>query len=325
MCKGKEKYTIKQFQEDYPDENACLDKVFRLVYCGLKCCPKCNKEVTFRRVSTRRCYQCPNCYHQLYPCRSTIFEKSTTPLTYWFYTIFLFTVSKNGLSAMEVMRQIGVTYKTAWRILRQIRTLFADEETIFSGIVQVDETFVGGLNKNRHYGKKVAHSQGRSFKDKTPVFGAVQPNTYTITANAAGEEKKVIDVPSKAQCFVVPDTKGKSIRPIIRRIVKPGSIIVSDEWHAYNGLSGQYDHRIVDHARKEYVNANGDTSNAAENLWSCVKRTLKGCYIHISPKYLQSYVNECTFRFDNRLNKGIFHTLLSLISPCRAGSLTPSL
>lgn len=324
MCKDSKKYTIKQFREEYPDENACLDKVFKLVYRGLSNCPKCDKAVTFRRVATRRCYQCPKCYHQLYPCRSTIFEKSTTPLTYWFYTIFLFTVSKNGISAMEVMRQVGVTYKTAWRMLKQVRTLFADRETVFTGIVQVDETFVGGLNKNRHWDKKVEKSQGRSFKDKTPVFGAVQANTYKIITTISGKEKKVIDVASKVQCFVIPDTKGKSIRPIIRRIVKPGSIIVSDEWHAYTGLSKQYDHRIVDHARKEYVNANGDTSNAAENLWSCVKRTIKGSYIHVSPKYLQSYVNECSFRFNNRTNKGIFNELLTLISS-PVCSLMPSL
>lgn len=219
---------------------------------------------------------------------------------------------------MELTRQIGVSYKTAWRMLKQIRTLLSNDDTTLSQIVQVDETFVGGKNKNRHADKKVKNSQGRSYKDKTPVFGALTPNTYKTVTTRTGRTKQVIDVPSKVKCYVVPDTKSSSIQPIIKSIVKAGSVVVSDEWCAYTGLNSTYDHRIVDHGRKEYVNDNGDTSNAVENVWSVLKRTINGSYIHVSPKYLQLYANECTFKFNNRDNAGIFNTIVSLISSSRA-------
>lgn len=194
MCKDNKKYTIKQFREEYPDEKACLDKVFKLIYADLKTCPKCNCVVSYRRISTRRSYQCPKCYNQLYPTKGTIFEKSTTPLTYWFYAMFLFTISKNGLSAMELMRQIGVTYKTAWRMLRQIRTLIKADNSLMEDIVSADECFIGGKNKNRHWDKKVKNSQGRSFKDKTPVMGMLSNG--------------------KVRAFVVKDTKSESLHPV---------------------------------------------------------------------------------------------------------------
>jgi transposase len=293
MCKDNQKFTIKQFREQYPDENACLNKVFELSFPGLTCCPKCSKEVTFRRIPTRMCYQCPKCYYQLFPMAGTIFERSTTPLTHWFYAMFLFCVSKNGISAMELMRQIGVTYKCAWRMLRQIRKLIQTDTDLMEGIVEADETFVGGKNKNRHYDKKVEQSQGRSFKDKTPVMGILSGG--------------------KVRAFVVKNTKTSSLRPLIHGNVKFGSLLVTDEWMGYNGLTGSYDHRVVDHRRGQYVDKDGNTSNRIENFWSVLKRTLKGSYIQVSRKYLQLYVNECVFRYNNRQNPAIFHQLLSFV------------
>lgn len=276
MCNNTKKYTIKQFREDYPTEEICLDKVFKLVYKDLIICPKCNCSVTYKRVSTRRCYQCPKCYNQLYPTAGTIFEKSTTPLMYWFYAIFLFTASKNGLSAMELQRQIGVTYKTAFRMLKQIRSMIKEDSSVMSGI------------------KRVAHSQGRSYKDKVPVFGILQRG-------------------GKVRAFTVDNVKSETLRPMIYSNIQKGSSIMTDEWTSYSGLSKHYNHEIVYHGRGQYVNGNCYT-NGLENFWSIVKRTINGSYIHVSGKYMQYYINECVFRFNNRDNKQIFNQLVSCLS-----------
>jgi transposase len=290
-------YSIKQFRLDYPDEQACLDKVFQLTYKDLNICPKCSETTKFRRIPTRRCYQCTKCYHQIYPCASTIFDKSRTPLMYWFYAMFLFTASKNGISACELQRQIGVTYKTAWRILKHIRILLSnDSQDLFTNtsIIEVDETFVGGKNKNRHTDKKVAQSQGRSFKDKVPVLGMLE---------RGGQVKSV----------VIDNTSSKQVKPHLYNNIPGGAIVMSDEWHAYKGLGSYYNHSIVDHSKKCYVN--GETStNGIENFWSVLKRTFNGSYIHISKKYLQLYVDECVFRFNHKKDVLIFNSLLNCLS-----------
>lgn len=292
------KYTIQQFRKEFSTEEDCLQKVFNLKYGNLKICPSCDKETSFRRVTTRKCYQCTKCYHQFYPCKNTIFENSKTPLTYWFYAMFLFTVSKNGISAYELQRQLGVTYKTAWRILKQIRILLSENDTVVftnESIVELDETFVGGKNKNRHKDKKVEKAQGRSFKDKVPVLGMLERS-------------------GKVKCFVIPDTSSKTIHPYIFKNIPFGTTIMTDEWTAYNNLNKFYEHNKCDHSKKIYVDGNAHT-NGMENFWSNVKRTLNGSYIHVSKKYLQLYINECSFRFNNRKSKiPIFYNLMDCLS-----------
>lgn len=286
-------YTINNFKTDYPTDEACLNKIFMLRTESLKRCPKCGKEVTFQKVKDRRCYYCPKCYYQYYPTKGTIFEKTTTPLTYWFYSIFLFTTSKNGLSACELQRQIGVTYKTAFRMLHQIRTLLSDDSELFNGIIELDESYIGGKNKNRHKDKRVKNSQGRSYKDKIPIFGILQRG-------------------GNVSAYVVSDVKSLTLTPIIVNKVAFGSKIMTDEWNSYSSLRNlNYSHEVVYHSRGEYVKNNCYT-NGLENFWSVVKRTINGSYIHVSKKYMQNYMNEVSFRYNNRSNKNIFKTLLNL-------------
>ncbi|MNS94650.1 ISXO2-like transposase domain protein [compost metagenome] len=155
------------------------------------------------------------------------------------------------------------------------------------GTVEMDETFVGGKNKNRHKDKKVKQSQGRSFKDKTPVFGMLQRSS-----------------PSRVICRVVPDTKAKSIQPIITEKVKKNTTVMTDEWQAYNGLEARYNRFFVDHGRGQYADEGGVTTNRIENFWSCFKRTLNGAYNNrVSSKHLQRYADESSFRFNTRENK----------------------
>lgn len=286
-------YTISQFKAEFPNEDACLNRVFELTHGHGKPCPNCHRKVIYRKMKNRKCYQCNKCYKQLYPCAGTIFEKSSTPLTYWFYAMFLFTHSKNGISACELKRQLGVTYKTAWRMLKQIRSLIKENKATLSGYIELDETFVGGKNKNRHYDKKIEGSQGRSFKDKTPVFGMLQRggNVYA---------------------YVVPNTKASSLMPIAMTKIAKGSTVYTDEWEAYNPMNKDYNREFVFHRRGEYAVGNC-TTNRIENFWSVLKRTINGSYIRVSPKYLQLYVNECAFRYNNRTNKHIFKELLTYL------------
>lgn len=284
------RYTIKHFEADYPNDDACLDKLYSLRFGNLKRCQKCNCKKSYRRLKGRKCYYCPNCYNQVYPMAGTIFEGSSTSLKSWFFAMFLFSTSKNGFSAAELQRTIGVTYKCAWRMLHQIRKLVAQKESLLEGVFEVDETFVGGKNRNRHLDKKIEKSGGRNPKDKVAVLGILQ---------RGGE----------VRTLVLKKTRARYILPFIRQNIKPGSVIQSDEFRAYNDLSRDYTHKAVDHSKGQYV-SEGVTTNRIENFWSIYKRSLKGSYVHVSRKYLQAYSDEITFRFNNRDNRGIFNTLV---------------
>jgi len=144
----KEKFTIKQFNEMYPDDSACLQQIFDNRYGNVNECPHCNKTTKFYRTAEgRKCYSCEWCGYQIHPLAGTIFHKSSTSLKSWFYAMFLFSCSKNGVSGKELERQLGVTYKTGWRMAKQIRMLFDEGIDLLTGVVEIDETYVGGKEK----------------------------------------------------------------------------------------------------------------------------------------------------------------------------------
>ena len=287
------KYTIKEFRNDYPNDDACLDRIFQLRYHNLVC-PKCEGTKPFVKITNRRAYQCPTCSFQLYPTQGTIFEKTTTPLTYWFQAIYLQTTTRNGVAAKELERQLCVCYKTALRMAHQIKILMANR-TIepLTGVIEGDETFIGGLNKNRHADKKVEDSQGRSCKDKVPVIGILKRGGHIIA--------KVVD-----------NTSGESLIPFIEeRVTKDESILITDEWGAYNSLCKEIHHVVINHNEKEYVRGAFHT-NTIEGFWSQLKRTIKGTHIHVSKRHLQKYVDEVCFRYENRNKQDtMFETILS--------------
>lgn len=288
------KYTITHFRKDYPNNDACLHKIYTIRYKDLKTCPKCGNDANYKKVATRMCYYCPECYNQIHPMAGTIFEKSTTPLVDWFYAMYLFSQSKNGLSARELQRHIDVTYKTAFRMMHKIRNLLETDIELLEGIYELDETYIGGKNKNRHQDKKYTNCQGRSTVDKEAVFGLLNRD-------------------GKVVAYRVPDVSAETLMPIIEATIPKGSTVNTDEWKSYNGLAkANYNHKTVYHNRGQY--ADGDTTtNRVENYWSNVKRTLKGCYITVSPKYLQNYVNEVTYKYNNRGAKSLFNDLIAKV------------
>ncbi len=279
------KFTINEFHKQYPDDDACLNEIFRQRYGSWKICPICEVETKFHKISKRKCYSCQNCGYQLHPLANTIYHKSSTPLKNWFYAMYLFSVSKNGVSAKELQRQIGCTYKTAWRMAKQIRLLMSQVKDIFSDTVEIDETYVGGHRKGK---------RGRGADGKTSVLGIVQRK-------------------SKLMAEVVSDTKSKTVKPIIRSNVKLGTTIVTDEYRSYRGLQREYNHKTVCHGVGEYVVENMHT-NTIEGFWSIIKRSISGTYVSVSPKYLQSYLNEFSYRYNyHKENLPMFTHLLSRV------------
>lgn len=292
------KYTITQFRADYPNEDACLDKLFQIRFTNLVC-PKCENDKPFTRVKNRRSYQCPCCGFQLYPTQGTVFEKTTTPLTYWFYAIYLQTTTRNGVAAKELERQLNVCYKTALRMAHQIKKLMADNNTDqFFGQVEIDETYLGGKPGNMKNSKK-AELDKRYLRDsregKTTIFGILDRDGRVFT--------KVVEAPTK-----------EILIPIIKAKINEASHISSDTANVYKSLQFDYIHDSVNHTMREW--AAGDFHvNTIESFWNQVKRTIKGTHISVSPKHIQKYLDEVAFRWEHRKKQGaMFDIILSRVA-----------
>ena len=270
------RYTKKQFEAEYPNDDACLEAVFQNRFGDLKICPKCGvSDTKFYRVKKRQCYACMHCGYQLHPLAGTIFRKTTTPLKDWFYAIYLFSVSKNGVSAKELERHLGVTYKTAWRMAKQIRLLMAAEMGLLSGELEVDETYIGGKGSN----KKKFRNTNRDYQQV--VFGMVERGGSAIAKH-------------------VKSSGARAILPEIQKGVQLNSQIYSDEYGVYKTLNRiGYQHATVNHRMGQYRKGKAHTQTI-EGLWSQMKRSMDGTYHVVSPKYLQSYVDEFVFRYNFR-------------------------
>jgi transposase len=277
------KYTIKNFNNDFATDDDCLEYVFKARYGWLVECPHCGQKFAYSKVSKRKYYKCAFGGCEIYPLADTIFHKSSTPLKLWFHAIYLFSVSKNGVSAKELERQIGVTYKTAWRMCTQIRKLFeVDGGDKLSGTVEVDETYVGGAKKGK---------RGRGADGKAPVIGVVERQ---------GQVKAVVGV----------NTKASTVLPFINDSVEKGARVITDEYASYTRVSmNGFKHEKIKHKDKQYVVGDVHT-NTIEGFWSQLKRSIDGTYHSVSPKYLQRYVDEFAYRYNHRKVGALFPHLL---------------
>lgn len=288
------KYTFKQFQSEYPTDDACLDRILEMRFGGHEFdCPGCGVATKFHRIAKRRAYACQACGHHVYPCVGTPFEKSRTPLTNWFFAMYLMTSTRHGVAAKELERQLGCTYKTAWRMAHEIRKLMAnaDDHEPLSGHIEIDETFVGGRRKG---GKKHGIT-GRGAK-KAVVFGMAQRGG-TVRAGP------------------IPNVSRATVMPIITANVQRGSEISTDEFPTYKILGKYgYRHSTVNHSAKEY--ARGSTHvNTLENYWGQLKRGIRGTHIHVSKQHLWKYVSEFSFRYNLRKTPGLmFNRLVFALS-----------
>lgn len=227
------KVTLEDMQRKYPDEKACLERIIKQQYPNGITCVKCGViDAKHHYVAGRKCYACQWCGHQVFPTAGTIFDHSSTPLTKWFYAIYLMAQTRTGISAKQLERELGVTYKTAWRMFTKIRSCLEEGGNAFGsggGDVEVDETYVGGVRKGK---------RGRGAAGKTPVVGVV--------------ERK-----GRIKAKKVPNTKAETVMPIIEDTVAPDATIHTDDYASYNKLGERgWDHQVVAHSNGVYVVGN---------------------------------------------------------------------
>jgi transposase len=278
-----ENYTLAEFNEQFPDQRARLDYMFRQRWPNGGTCAECGKKDCFYPVEKRRSYSCSWCGYQLYPTAGTIFHKSSTSLKSWFFAIFLMSTSRNGVAAAEIERQVGVTYKTAWRMCHEIRKLMADGPSKLRGVVEADETYVGGKRKGK---------RGRGAAGKTPVVGLVE--------RGGDVQAKVVSKVTTAQTF-----------SNLARSVEKGATIYTDELAVYNYAKRfGYKHGVVNHGQKQYVLGPIHT-NTIEGFWSQLKRSIDGTHHHVSGKHLQKYVDEFVFRYNRRFASSSMFSLMT--------------
>lgn len=262
----------------FKDNSTCIEFLEQQRWGKNPICPFCGSKKVYR---TNRGFKCGDCKKKFTVTVGTIFEHSKIKLNTWFAAVYLCTAHKKGISSLQLHRDLGITQKTAWFMEHRIREMLRSKNSplLLEGTVQADETFVGGKNKNRHADKKVEKSQGRSVKDKTPVFG--------------------LENDGKVNLKVIPNTQAKTLKPIIKNLVKKGAIVITDEWGGYNGLSKDYNHKVLNHKEGEYVK-DGFTTNSIDGFWSLLKRGIFGIYHSTSPQHLHRYCDEFSYRYNTR-------------------------
>src|SRR5215204_3990287 len=279
------KYTLQDFEKQFPTDDACLEWLKDYLYPEGIFCATCERITKHHKVVSRKSYSCDYCGHHVHPTADTIYHKSSTPLRLWFYAIYLMASTRCGISAKQIEREIGVTYKTAWRMFHKIRSLLEQDAPLFDGTVEADEAYVGGAAKWRNKG--IPENKGRGPVDKTPVFGMAQ----------RGKEGQSGTIVAK----VVDDAGAKSILPHVRTKVLPESVVYTDEAavYRYNLPDMGYQHDWASHSNKVYVSGDVHT-NTIDGFWTHLKRGVSGVYRGVSPKHLQSYLDEYVFRYNNR-------------------------
>lgn len=294
------RYTVADFNAEFPNDDTCLEFLKEQRWPnGVTWCEKCGKDRKHYRVSGRTAFACDHCGSHIYPLAGTVFEKTTTPLETWFYAMYLMGSTRCGISAKQIQRETGVTYKTAWRMFKQIRTLLSEEGLQLEGsTVEMDETYHGGKRRGRF-----AAMPGRpnDLSNKVPVIGIVERST----------PQRIGRVVAK----VATDAKKATLHGMAKEYVLPASTIFTDEWVGYDGLEkAGYAHRRIRHNAKVYVQGDVHTQTI-EGFWSTVKRGIGGVYHNVSAKYLQEYLNEYCFRY-NRRDQGnlLFKRILERVS-----------
>ncbi len=283
-------FTVVDFFKRFPTDDYCLNHLMEIRFGTSFECPKCKKHSRFTKVQKRPVYQCQWCAHQISPMAGTPFEKSRTPLQKWFYAMYLFTTSRHGVPAKELQRQLGVTYKTAWRMGHEIRKYMTnvDGDNQYGGHVEMDETFMGGRKRNR----SPSYKRESPFKGKTIVYGMVERD-------------------GKVQTYVIDKRTRKTIKKHVDAKVVAGTVISTDEAPCYQFLEKDgFEHGTVCHEHDEWVNGIHHT-NTIEGFWSRLKNSIRGTHIHVSKKYLPNYLGEFEYRYNMRKSpKWMFERLL---------------
>jgi len=292
-------YSVTEFLSEFPDDAACLEHLWRTRYApdGEHAhCPRCDCERVFKRYATaqqRQSWTCTGCGHHVHPTAGTIFHRSSTSLRLWFHAMYLMTSTRCGISAKQLERELGVHYKTAWRMFNKIRNeLMGDDELALplAGKVEIDETSWGGRPRKKLKTRK----EVAAFREaKTTVLGMVERG-------------------GRVRVRVIASRRGEPLSGAVRANVNPEAIIFTDDWMAYKPLSREYaDHRVINHSAGDYVI--GDIyTNTIEGFFGNLKTGMRGAYKQVSNKWLQSYLDEYAWRYNERFRgqRSMFHSLL---------------
>ena len=265
-----------EFFKMFPDESSARVHLEGIMWPNGPVCPYCEHEdiTTLKREGY---YRCKGCRKNFTVRVGTVMHKSKISLRKWIYATYLVCTARKGISSVQLSKELGITQKSAWFLLQRIREGCSDESGKLSGIVEVDETFIGGKQRNKHRNKKV--KSGRGAVGKAVVVGMRE----------RGGEHRV-------KAFPVANTTGETLQSSIAKNVNPGATVCTDEHGGYSGLRG-YDHHVVSHGAGKYVDGMAST-NGVESVWAVLKRGYYGTFHHFSHKHLARYVDEFTFRLN---------------------------
>ena len=284
--------TFMEFLKAFPSERACIKYYISIRYPNGVRCNHCGSPRVYQRKKHLKVFDCNECMNAFSPFKDTIFEHSSTDMRKWFYAIHLFLNGKKGISALQLQREIGVTYKTAWRMLQQIREAMgnADQKEFFDTIIEMDEAYVGGKprKENNHDDDHKSNGTRGRGSSKTAVIGAIDRKNKVVYAK--------VSLPSKAGHTV----SFNQLLDVLNQVSNPKNhnTIITDQFKAYSPLGKKYVHLKIDHS---HLYADGDVhTNNIESFWATLKRGVYGIYHHVSVKYMQRYVDEFCFRYNNR-------------------------
>lgn len=286
---------FQEFKKKFPSKKAIILHFANIRHKnGIKC-QHCGNGKVYHRKDSPKLFECRVCNNSFSIFKDTIFEKSRTDLKKWFYAIHLLLNGKKGISALQLQRETGTTYKTAWRMLQQIRKAMGnnkdddDDDDFMNTVIEMDETYIGGKATNKHMSQRVA-AKGK-FKKET-VLGMLERN-------------------KKLRAFVLENgARRDDIFAKILDNIKDGSKIITDEHKAYYWLYTRFNHKAVNHSQGQYVNGKGNHTNTIEGFWATLKRGVYGIYHHVSKQHLQRYVDEFAFRYNNGGNSSVFDLVL---------------